>query len=106
MRDYETVKAAVLGNTFIETLRTSMDFDEEAFGALDESLANLADLLNGRPDIARELAYALYMIPVSVSELQSTLAVPPGEEQPYLAHRLQEAWNTLDGRVRECLSDR
>lgn len=106
MRDFEAVKATVLSNTFVESLRTDLDFDEAAFGALDEALANLADLLNGRPEIDRELAYVLYMIPVSVRDIESTFDVPLGEDPPYLAIRLQDAWSTLDGRVRECFSDR
>lgn len=106
MRDYEAVKASVLSNTFVESLRAEQEFDEDAFGDLDESLANLADLLSGQPTIDRELAYALYMIPVSVRDIAIAFEVAPGDEPPHLAMRLQDAWSTLDGRVRECLSDR
>jgi len=98
----QELKKRILSNSFVDQIRVSMRFDENAYRELHNDLEALALSLKGSATIDRDLMLCLYSIPVLVRN--SFLSFSDAKPLPNIAARLEDAWVELDELVTQCLS--
>jgi hypothetical protein len=97
------LKKRILSNPFVDQIRISMKFDEDAYNELRKDLRTLASSLKGSATIDRELMLSLYSMPVLVRN--SFLSFAGRCPLPEIAAKLEDAWVELDELVTKCLAE-
>lgn len=98
------LKNELMTNPFADRIRTELIFDEEAYRELTEILGRLATELKGEPALDRDLALALYVLPLVVRNVFLSFSDHPSPPRR-LVDQLETAWVDLDALVTECLTD-
>ena len=103
-RNLDTIKAAILRNSFVDSVRIDMRIDDDAYEELCALLRDLAKELKGVRLIDKELALALYSIPLMVRNAFVSFDSHP-DPKPSVCLRLEDQWVDLDALVTDCLAD-
>lgn len=99
----DAIKKKILDNRYVDQLRIQMRIDDGAYDQLCASLQELASELKGVRAIDKELALALYSIPLMVRN--TFLSFDNQAPKPEIAARLEDHWVDLDALVTDCLSE-
>jgi hypothetical protein len=95
------LKERLLSNSFVDKVRTHLNFDDEEYQQLRIALIELAKSLQGSSVIDRELMLYLYSAPMIVRNSYESYP----EKSDKIAQQLEDAWIELDRLVLECLVD-
>ncbi len=98
-----SLKARILANSFVDSVRISMTFDQIAYEEFVSCLNELASALKGRHSVDRELMLYLYSAPVMVRN--AYLSFSESHTELEITNRLEDAWVELDRLITNCLYD-
>jgi len=98
----QELKSRILSNTFVDSVRISMKFDQTAYEELVTSLDHLSSELSGKDSIDRELMLSLYATPTMIRN--AYLSFKEHTNPPEIANQLEDAWVELDELVTNCLA--
>jgi len=97
-----TLKDRILSNTFVDSIRSELRFDDAEYEELCVLFAKLAETLRTERAVEKELALLLYSAPQMVRNAFLSLATQDRSSLK-LSEKLEDAWMKLDALVLKCL---